>query len=231
VALQIQTFKTRTITALVFVLVIFAGLFTSQFSFITLFGIIMLGCLYEFIKLIKLIHPQRYLMFLPISIVYIVLPLAMMIDLGIHSKNALSTGSFPPLFSCFIIFSIWINDTMAYIVGSSIGKTPLSTVSPQKTWEGTIGGFIFSIVSISLYSSFVLKDDWKIYFIIPTISVIAGTFGDLLESRIKREANVKDSGKAFPGHGGFLDRFDSLLLAVPSVWFFLFIYNLLSQIF
>lgn len=223
-ALQIQTFKTRTITALVFVLVIFAGLFTSQFSFITLFGIIMLGCLYEFIKLIKLIHPQRYLMFLPISIVYIVLPLAMMIDLGIHSKNALSTGSFPPLFSCFIIFSIWINDTMAYIVGSFFGKTPLSIISPKKTLEGTIGGIIlcilimgFACIKIST-TQHVSAIHW---FLIAALCAIAGTYGDLFESKLKRMANVKDSGSFMPGHGGFLDRFDSMLFAIPAVWIYI----------
>ncbi|MCF8342542.1 MAG: phosphatidate cytidylyltransferase [Chitinophagaceae bacterium] len=141
---------------------------------------------------------------------------------------ALRKGFFIPL---VLVSSIWINDTMAYIIGSSIGKTPLSLVSPHKTWEGTIGGFLCSVGSISLFSALVLKDDWRIYFIISTIAVIAGTFGDLLESRIKREANVKDSGLAFPGHGGFLDRFDSLLLAVPSVWLFLFLYSFISQIF
>jgi len=224
VALQIQTFKTRTITAFVFVLIMFAGLFTSQFSFITLFGIIMLGCLYEFIKLIKLIHPQRYLMFLPISIVYIVLPLAMMIDLGIHSKNALSAGPFPPLFSCFIIFSIWINDTMAYIVGSFFGKTPLSIISPKKTLEGTIGGIILCVFIMG-FAGIKISTVHQIspihWFLIAALCAIAGTYGDLFESKLKRMANVKDSGSFMPGHGGFLDRFDSMLFAIPAVWIYL----------
>lgn len=136
---------------------------------------------------------------------------------------------------CFIPFvvvaSIWINDTMAYITGSFVGKTPLNPVSPKKTWEGTIGGLICSVGVISIYSAVVLKDDWRIYFILTTVSVIAGTFGDLLESRIKRVANVKDSGSFMPGHGGFLDRFDSLLLAIPSVWLFLVAYSFITQIF
>lgn len=223
-ALQIQTFKTRTITAFVFVLIMFAGLFTSQFSFITLFGIIMLGCLYEFIKLIKLIHPQRYLMFLPIPIVYIVLPLAMMIDLGINSQNALSAGPFPPLFSCFIIFSIWINDTMAYIVGSFFGKTPLSIISPKKTLEGTIGGIILCVLIMG-FAGIKISTVYQIssihWFLIAALCAIAGTYGDLFESKLKRMANVKDSGSFMPGHGGFLDRFDSMLFAIPAVWIYI----------
>lgn len=223
-ALQIQTFKTRTITAFVFVLIMFAGLFISQFSFITLFGIIMLGCLYEFIKLIKLIHPQRYLMFLPIPIVYIVLPLAMMIDLGINSQNALSAGPFPPLFSCFIIFSIWINDTMAYIVGSFFGKTPLSIISPKKTLEGTIGGIILCVLIMG-FAGIKISTVYQIssihWFLIAALCAIAGTYGDLFESKLKRMANVKDSGSFMPGHGGFLDRFDSMLFAIPAVWIYI----------
>jgi phosphatidate cytidylyltransferase len=129
-----------------------------------------------------------------------------------------------------VVSSIWINDTMAYIIGSFVGKTPLNAFSPKKTWEGTIGGLICSVGAISIFSAIVLKDDWRIYFILTTVSVIAGTFGDLLESRIKRVADVKDSGNSFPGHGGFLDRFDSLLLAVPSVWLFLVAYSFITQI-
>jgi len=130
-----------------------------------------------------------------------------------------------------IIASIWINDTMAYIVGSLIGKTPLSKISPKKTWEGTIGGVILCIGAISFlfpllfYSFSDLTLSIALAFI-ATISAIAGTFGDLLESKLKRMAGVKDSGHIMPGHGGFLDRFDSLLLATPFVWLFVtFIMN------
>jgi phosphatidate cytidylyltransferase len=130
-----------------------------------------------------------------------------------------------------IIFSIWINDTMAYIVGSFIGKNPLSKISPKKTWEGTIGGIILSILLVGFVlapliignpigpelSSLTDKYHW---FIIAAIAAIFGTFGDLLESKLKRLAGVKDSGSLMPGHGGFLDRFDSLLLATPFVWLY-----------
>lgn len=118
-----------------------------------------------------------------------------------------------------IIISIWINDTMAYIVGSLIGKTPLSSISPKKTWEGTVGGVILSVTVMSLIGWYA-KAEWHHYLFISLISAIAGTFGDLFESKLKRMAGVKDSGSFMPGHGGFLDRFDSLLFAIPFVWLY-----------
>jgi phosphatidate cytidylyltransferase len=119
-----------------------------------------------------------------------------------------------------IIASIWINDTMAYIVGSFIGKTPLSPISPKKTWEGTIGGVVLSTLFVTLVGGWLLHGDLLLLLAVSSISAVAGTFGDLLESKLKRMAGVKDSGSFMPGHGGFLDRFDSLLLAVPFVWIF-----------
>jgi phosphatidate cytidylyltransferase len=119
---------------------------------------------------------------------------------------------------CGIVFSIWVNDTMAYIVGSFIGKTPLSSISPKKTWEGTIGGIILCVMAISFigyYTRFYTVVDWMF---ISVFCAVFGTLGDLLESKLKRMANVKDSGSLMPGHGGFLDRFDSMLVAIPFVF-------------
>ena len=122
------------------------------------------------------------------------------------------------VFACAIIFSIWINDTMAYIVGSLIGKTPFSKVSPKKTWEGTIGGAILCVVVIGAIAYFTHLLTLKDAAIIAALCALFGTIGDLFESKLKRMANVKDSGAIMPGHGGFLDRFDSLLFAAPAVW-------------
>jgi phosphatidate cytidylyltransferase len=129
-----------------------------------------------------------------------------------------------------MILSLWINDTMAYIVGSLIGRTPLTKISPRKTWEGTIGGMILAIIVVGLLFSNIptaivlpgsrLHFADKIWFIIAAIASIFGTLGDMLESKLKRMANIKDSGTLMPGHGGFLDRFDSLLLATPFVWIY-----------
>ena len=122
-----------------------------------------------------------------------------------------------------LIATIWINDTMQYIVGSLIGKTPFSKISPKKTWEGTIGGSLLAIVVVGFFAKLVLH--WPLWqgFGVAAIAAVVGTAGDLLESYIKRKAGVKDSGNMLPGHGGFLDRFDSMLLATPFVWLFVFL--------
>lgn len=130
-----------------------------------------------------------------------------------------------------LISSIWINDTMAYIVGSIIGKTPLSSISPKKTWEGTLGGIILCVLFVGYvvapwffgesFTKNLLGTFRLIAMCIALIAAVVGTLGDLLESKLKRLANIKDSGSFMPGHGGFLDRFDSLILATPFVWLFL----------
>jgi phosphatidate cytidylyltransferase len=133
----------------------------------------------------------------------------------------LGNGHIPILIIC----SIWINDTMAYLVGSFIGKTPLSKISPKKTWEGTIGGIVLCITVAGLVSHFAFFESWWVVnlfvMVLAAICAIFGTLGDLLESKLKRMADVKDSGSFMPGHGGFLDRFDSLLVAVPFVWLYI----------
>ncbi|MGE9311447.1 phosphatidate cytidylyltransferase [Niabella sp. CJ426] len=126
----------------------------------------------------------------------------------------------------FVIGSVWINDTMAYLAGSVIGKTPLSKISPKKTWEGTISGIILSAALTWLLFSLIFFHTiiWPFAIIggvISAITAISGTFGDLFESKLKRMAGVKDSGRIMPGHGGFLDRFDSVLFAAPAVWLFI----------
>ncbi len=164
-----------------------------------------------------------------LGLVYISLSWGLMINLyqwrnDIHLHDTmfvLGEGIIPII----IIASIWINDTMAYIVGSLIGKTPLSKVSPKKTWEGTIGGVVLCVaVALFVLPGLVLGEfdltSGLLFAPIALITAITGTIGDLLESKLKRMADVKDSGSLMPGHGGFLDRFDSLLLATPFVWVF-----------
>lgn len=162
-----------------------------------------------------------------LGLVYISLSWALMIDLynpidiRLRDTVFVVAGEFIPV---VIIASIWINDTMAYIVGSLIGKTPFSKISPKKTWEGTIGGMILCVAIMALVFPRIFYGINDTLYSVITIGAIAlvaaifGTAGDLLESKLKRMAGVKDSGNLMPGHGGFLDRFDSLLLAVPAVW-------------
>jgi len=127
-----------------------------------------------------------------------------------------SNGFYIPI---LIILALWVNDTMAYLVGSAIGKTPFSKISPKKTIEGTVGGALLCVLALTL----ILKPwfRWPALLGISLIVAVFGTLGDLLESKLKRMANVKDSGKIMPGHGGFLDRFDSLLGSIIFIWLFL----------
>lgn len=171
----------------------------------------------------------KVLGFSVLGLAYISLAWGLMISLynlcSVPSSGV--NNSFHILYSVPIILitSIWINDTMAYIVGSLIGKTPLTKISPKKTWEGTIGGAILAIAIVSAFFYFFIDKNY--FFVIAIIAIIAaiiGTLGDLLESKLKRMANVKDSGTFMPGHGGFLDRFDSLVLATPFIWLFLYFF-------
>ena len=221
-AINMETLKTRALTAVVFVAVMLTGLLWNHWSFIALFTIVHFGCWYEFIKLMRLIYGNRYVKYCLLGVLYITMPIVMLVSLrllDILGNSGIIKADMGYILPCTIIFSIWINDTMAYLVGSIIGKTPFSKISPKKTWEGTGGGAILCVIIIGLAAYFYLGD-YKQAAIIAAICAIFGTMGDLLESKLKRMANVKDSGSLMPGHGGFLDRFDSLLVAVPFVWLY-----------
>jgi phosphatidate cytidylyltransferase len=120
-----------------------------------------------------------------------------------------------------VIVTVWVNDTMAYIVGSFIGRTPISPIAPKKTWEGTIAGVILSVVILSTVAGQFIPISTKYLYMITIVASVMGNLGDLFESKLKRLAGVKDSGSMMPGHGGFLDRFDSILFAGPFVWILL----------
>ncbi len=207
---------------MVFVAVMLAGLLINGYLFTILFVVIGVGCLYEFTKIMRLIKPTKHLRFLPLAVPYIIVPIFLMLGLGeVFMNDRYEPANYSYLFPMAIMISIWINDTMAYLVGSLIGKTPLTKISPKKTWEGTIGGVILCIVAVGLIGSFVpvaqsiALHHW---IAIAAICAVFGSLGDLFQSKLKRRAGVKDSGRFMPGHGGFLDRFDSLLLATPLVW-------------
>ncbi|HEV7781592.1 MAG TPA: phosphatidate cytidylyltransferase [Chitinophagaceae bacterium] len=170
-----------------------------------------------------------------IGFLYISLTLGMMIGIYGFALDALNSyAGFdedqyplfyrPWLFPLAIIVALWINDTMAYLVGSMIGRTPMTKISPKKTWEGTIGGIVLS-TGLGFLIPFVFNIpgiDPGTGLVIALAAALTGTLGDLFESKLKRMAGVKDSGSIMPGHGGFLDRFDSLLFAIPVCWVFLY---------
>jgi phosphatidate cytidylyltransferase len=149
-----------------------------------------------------------------IGILYIALP--MLLQFQLYQTNSLL-----PL---MIILMIWCNDTLAYLVGSFIGKTPLSKISPKKTWEGTLGGIILTIAAVYVWSCSKETGFSSAFWMgLALVVAVSGTFGDLLESKLKRSADVKDSGTMMPGHGGALDRFDSLLIATPFAFIYTYI--------
>jgi len=146
---------------------------------------------------------------------YIVFPVILI------TKLPYVTGIFTPSIIISIFVLIWINDTMAYVVGKSIGKNKLfERISPKKTIEGFIGGVVFSILFSILIAYYFIQQPILYWVIIAAIVGVFGTLGDLVESKLKRLANVKDSGKIMPGHGGILDRLDSIIFVGPFVFLF-----------
>lgn len=127
-----------------------------------------------------------------------------------------------PLLLLAVFVTIWVNDTGAYVIGVTFGKHRLfERISPKKSWEGFIGGALAALLSGYVFSLLIPQISLINWFIFSEIVVVFGTFGDLIESLIKRTIGVKDSGNVLPGHGGLLDRFDSMLLAAPVVYLYL----------
>lgn len=131
------------------------------------------------------------------------------------------------LFGTFII--IWVNDTFAYLVGKNFGKQKLfERISPKKTIEGFLGGLFFACLASYFITTFTKTLNFSNWLILSVIISVFGTLGDLVESKFKRQANVKDSGVIMPGHGGLLDRLDSLIFAAPFIYLFLSILDYVS---
>ena len=136
--------------------------------------------------------------------------------------------SYTPLFIMAIFIFVWLDDTGAYLVGSLIGKHKLfERISPKKSWEGFFGGLILSLASSQAFAWFAPEINRMNWLGLAATVVLFGTWGDLIESLPKRTLGVKDSGNVLPGHGGMLDRFDSVMLAVPASYIYieLFIRN------
>ena len=140
-----------------------------------------------------------------------------------------ATKQYFPYFALLIFVFVWLNDTCAYLTGITLGKHPFfPRISPKKSWEGFWGGFIITLLFSQLIAFYFPQlINWHQSLAFATVTVIFGTYGDLVESLLKRTGGVKDSGAFFPGHGGVLDRFDSVILAAPAVFIFieLFIRN------
>lgn len=269
-ALHWPTFIQRTTSAVVFAIIMMAGLLWNQWSFLALVLLIEILCLHEYLKLANKIASIEF-SFIQKVIIHIgglsltltmmmlsfgfwnntldilfglmsVLPILLLLQGALHPKNQLIQGvwgisgwlylSLPMmmllylyqenhLYPLALILMIWTNDTMAYLMGSFFGKTPFNEISPKKTWEGTILGALMTVIGALVWAYFSHQISLIDASVFAICAAVAGTAGDLLESRLKRMAGVKDSGAIMPGHGGALDRFDSLLVATPFVFFYL----------
>jgi phosphatidate cytidylyltransferase len=159
-----------------------------------------------------------------LPMVYISIPLSMLVFL----TSTIVTGTQPHWHLAFGFFIIlWSNDTFAYLTGILAGKHKLfEKISPKKTWEGTIGGLLFGLAAAYILSLIFTERSTLEWLGAALIIVVTGTLGDLSESLLKRKFDVKDSGTLLPGHGGVLDRFDSVLFAAPALFCYLIILNL-----
>ncbi|HMK06058.1 MAG TPA: CDP-archaeol synthase [Flavobacterium sp.] len=146
---------------------------------------------------------------------YVILPVILI------TKIPNADNIFNPKVIISIFVLIWTNDTFAFIVGKTIGKTKLfERISPKKTIEGFLGGLLFAVIFSVLIAKYYIMHPIYQWVIIALILSLFGTVGDLVESKFKRMAEVKDSGKIMPGHGGMLDRLDSIIFAAPFVFLF-----------
>lgn len=163
------------------------------------------------------------------SQIYIALSFAMLNVLAYHSignEGELSNYQvqYNPILPLSIFIFTWINDTGAYCTGMLFGKHRLfERISPKKSWEGSIGGGVFSIIAAIVMAHYFPFMPISIWIGLALTVVIFGTLGDLTESLLKRTIGIKDSGNILPGHGGMLDRFDSTLMAVPAAVVYLYI--------
>ena len=159
-----------------------------------------------------------------LSQLYIALPFALMNALAFVVNEATMETNYQYILPLSLFIFLWTSDSGAYFVGSLIGKNKLfKRISPNKSWEGSIGGGLFAIIAsliLAYLFPFLTLFQWVGFSI---VIVFFGTWGDLIESLMKRQLSIKDSGNILPGHGGFLDRFDSTILAIPAAVLYLYI--------
>lgn len=150
------------------------------------------------------------------GIFYVAYPMALMLFIPI-----LITGEWQPESFLFYLFIVWGNDVFAYLVGIAFGKHKMAPrISPKKSWEGFVGG-VAGAMAMGAIGSFVVGGPLGMWLGLAAVVAITSVFGDLVESMFKREADIKDSGRIIPGHGGILDRFDALLISSPFAFVYL----------
>lgn len=167
-------------------------------------------------------NPMHNSLYTVFGLVYAVFPFTLLNEVVLAYNEANGLYNFEPGILVGVILLIWCNDTFAYLGGSVFGRRKLiERISPAKTWEGTLIG-IFSTFLGSFYVASFFETDQGLYWMSLGILVpLMATIGDLVESMMKRQANIKDTGSIMPGHGGILDRFDSMIFVAPMVYLIL----------
>lgn len=163
--------------------------------------------------------PFTNIAFTILGIFYVAMPFALL-NIAAFEKG---TYNYEIMLGCLLI--LWANDTGSFIAGTMFGKTKLfERISPKKSWEGAVGGAVLGLLfALGISNYFITLAVWQ-WMVIGVLIIIGGDYGDLVESLLKRSIEIKDSGTSLPGHGGFLDRFDGLLISGPFIVAFLEIF-------
>ena len=227
-----NNFGKRAISGFLFVVILTACIYIHPFCFFALFFIINIIGLLEFSHMAEVIHIRvnRTMCILSGSLLFI--------SGFIHNYfgykegylfffsatffMGICTGRWQPDIIFFPFLLVWFNDTFAYLFGSKFGKHKLfPRISPKKSWEGTIGGGLTTLVGGLLIAPHIEGLSYIDTTVISAIVIVFGSFGDLVESMFKRCIEIKDSGHIMPGHGGVLDRLDSILYALPVIFVYI----------
>ena len=186
----------------------------SHFNVYSFYGLyVILVLIFELYQ--QRVNPLHNWAYFILGQVFIALPFSLL-------NYILFIEKWQPMVLLAVFATIWVNDTGAYLVGVTFGKHRMfERISPKKSWEGFVGGAVSALISGYIFSLYIPQISLLNWLIFSEIIVVFGTFGDLIESLMKRTLEVKDSGTVIPGHGGLLDRFDSMLLAAPVVFIYL----------
>ncbi|RLD25690.1 MAG: phosphatidate cytidylyltransferase [Bacteroidetes bacterium] len=211
-----QLFLSGVLTKLVYLLPVgyFLGLFEFKWILLVLIPLIFIPIV-ELFRNLK--NPMANIAYSILPSTYLGIPLAALIAIAWHD------GVYNPYLVLGLFIVIWVYDTGAYLLGTMFGKHKLfERISPKKTWEGAIGGGIVAVLTATFVLGHYIPHLSAIQWLIASVLIVVfGTFGDLMESMLKRSAGVKDSGNILPGHGGILDRFDSAFTASVVFWLYL----------
>lgn len=161
-----------------------------------------------------------------LGLLYVALPMTLLLYVPVLAGTPYRWDAWAML---FYILLIWTNDVCAYLVGVSIGRHRMcERISPKKSWEGFFGGIIGAL-GMGALAAYVLDGNLVVWLGLALVASVTGVLGDLVESMFKRSAGVKDSGRIMPGHGGWLDRFDALILSAPFAFVYLFVVILFCE--